>query len=288
MQPILEGLDAFNALAFGAMSPESIAYFRREHEALMGEIHNMPVSMYNPILDFAEQQYNRYLSDQATLRIKNTLRQAGLVAGNTTSNVINATDIILPVLDIKEILAANPVTQRYLMACPEIAALYSEDKLDGYADTYVDTFPNTDNFNDEEYIKVVNHQPTLVYPAFQDTKTTFSTNPNTYLTTEEEELEFYDELVPDSPYFASRFKDDFGDEVIKDVMAEFKYNQSLGIVDPIKDPRVPLDIITTHYYFEENLDLEEQTVVQSNWDAIRRCLGHPTRQDPTNPIGGYF
>lgn len=292
---ILEGEEAFNALAFGAPSAASLEYFRKEHQRGLETIQYMPVHLQQSALEFSMRQYNRFLSDESSRRIKATLEQAGLITGMQESIVIQATHIFLPLGTVPEFQQASPEYQPYILACPEVKDLYNRQQIDGYSDTYLPKEPDTFAETDIYYRQVVAGTSELLYTPFEDTETNYTSNPLNYLPNDIilPPLEFYKELTPSEPYFVSEI-DTNGSAVIRDVMAEFKRNQELGVQDHLNDPRVPFALVTTHDYFLDydlesqgipTLEPHEQSAVLDTWHNVRLLLGD--RADPTNPLGGY-
>ena len=64
---------------------------------------------------------------------------------------------IVPLNTIDAIRGAKPVMARYIMAYPDIRAIYHKQLCDGYSDIYVDHEPNAIGRDHYDYRRVMNH-----------------------------------------------------------------------------------------------------------------------------------
>jgi hypothetical protein len=95
----------------------------------------------------AVQLYNMY-NDSEFLKTTRKLTRAakGIFSPNTIQ--------YLGTLD--ELVAAQPLMQRYIMAEPTIRALYHKQRCDGYSDSYVDHHPKDIGPDHYDYRRVMN------------------------------------------------------------------------------------------------------------------------------------
>ena len=62
---------------------------------------------------------------------------------------------IVPLESLDELRSAQPVMQRYIMAEPMLRAMYHQQRIDGYSDTYVDVHPNAVGEDHFDYRRVM-------------------------------------------------------------------------------------------------------------------------------------
>lgn len=66
-------------------------------------------------------------------------------------------NMICPLKTVSDIRAAKPVMQRYIMAQPNIRALYHRQLCDGYSDSYIDLQPGVIGEEHYDYRRVMEH-----------------------------------------------------------------------------------------------------------------------------------
>lgn len=127
-QVFIGGDNEFNALVYGEKHPATIQYLQTQ--------------LYQPSVQltaasqqfFADSQdlFERFNSAEALSLAQAAIRK---VKGVFQPNSIR------PLWELSELQNAPLVMQRWIMAQPDIRQAYHAQRLDGYADTYVDMHP---------------------------------------------------------------------------------------------------------------------------------------------------
>lgn len=127
--------------------------YPEQHPANKAFIVNQLDAYTHLLLDTGRQYFEQartiynQINDTAAVRAaKAALRMA---KGITRPNVIS------PLLTLEDVRSAQPIMQRYIMACPEIRELYNNQRCDGYSDTYIDAFPGAIGETHYDYWKVM-------------------------------------------------------------------------------------------------------------------------------------
>ena len=90
--------------------------------------------------------YDRVQNSDAIRKARAVLRSAeGLAHVNT----------IVPLESLEELQSANLIMQRWIMAQPDLRALYQKHLIEGYSDTYVDVHPDTRGDTHYDYRRVM-------------------------------------------------------------------------------------------------------------------------------------
>lgn len=137
MQIIQGGDLEFDSLVYGDPHPSTIQYIQQNvatgFQNLIGGIGDV---LNNQLANF----YENFNGESAIRAIKSFRRK---VEG------IFEQDVIKPLFSIEELQKATLVMQRFIMAQPDIRALYHQQRCDGYSSTYIDMQP--DAIGDKHY-----------------------------------------------------------------------------------------------------------------------------------------
>lgn len=137
-----EDPNAFDYLCFPDSNPVNIDYIR-----------NQLNTFSNCLTDTGRQFIEQSKAIYSKIADSNSLRMAK-AAIRGAANMFHPNTIIgLQTLD--GIRNAQPVMQRYIMAEPTIRKIYSEQRCDGYSDSYVDYHPNRIKDTHYDYRRVM-------------------------------------------------------------------------------------------------------------------------------------
>ena len=119
---------AFDYLLYPQQSPSTQQYIQNQLNYCVDNL----TDIGRRFLETTQDIYAK-INDSNTIRLaKAAVRMAkGLMHPNA----------IVELSSIEETRSAQPVMQRYIMACPEIRQIYHDQKCDGYSDTYTDLQP---------------------------------------------------------------------------------------------------------------------------------------------------
>lgn len=119
---------AFDYLLYPQQSPTTQEYIQNQLSYCVDNLTDIGRRFFETTKDIYAK-----VNDSNTVRLaKAAVRMAkGLMHPNT----------IVPLTSLEEIRTAQPIMQRYVMACPEIRQIYHDQKCDGYSDTYIDLQP---------------------------------------------------------------------------------------------------------------------------------------------------
>lgn len=118
-------VDTFDYLLFPEQHHNNSAYVQRQFEQFSSTL----TDAGRRFVENAKQVYQQVIESDAANLARLAIRNAkALFQGNH----------ILPLMDIDTLQTAAPLMQRYVMAQPDIRALYHTNRCDGYSDTYVD------------------------------------------------------------------------------------------------------------------------------------------------------
>ena len=127
--------DAFNAVLYG--NAGIVNYAQPTYSSVLSGIKGVAADLFNKGQQLYEKYNSSYFLDQAR----------GIV--NKVLGVTANTDVI-QIYDAQEHFKLATLTmQRWIMACPEVRKEYHAQRIDGYADTYVDVQP--DAIGDKHY-----------------------------------------------------------------------------------------------------------------------------------------
>lgn len=143
------GFDAVGALVgSGRPTPSALQYFNNQYQNIVDmaqtvgnttvqQIYNNAAAMYQNIMtsrpwELAEGIYNQAMH----------LMDPNWVKALTT---------------VKDLQAARPVMQRWIMANPEVRNMWFENKVEGYHESYVDAQPGLAGAAHYDYRRAINH-----------------------------------------------------------------------------------------------------------------------------------
>lgn len=141
------GSDTFNALLYGA-TPHvgTMSYLSGEMDKLQS-FSGMLKDVGNAFVNRATDIYNRFNSSDA-------MRLARAAVNKVAS--IFQRDGIFELKTLGEIQNAPPTMQRYIMAEPTLRELFLKQRVDGYAETYLNVHGNNVGEYHYDYRRVMN------------------------------------------------------------------------------------------------------------------------------------
>lgn len=98
------------------------------------------------LMQAATQTYNNFMNSEGMRRAKAAVRMV--------SSVFHP-NLIYPLTDIRDVQNAQPLMQRYIMAQPDLRALYNQQLCDGYTDSYIDQEPGAVGEDHYDYRRVM-------------------------------------------------------------------------------------------------------------------------------------
>lgn len=129
-QVIIGGSDVFNLLAYGRKNPATVAYLEQQVQAPSQYLTEMGQRFFAD----SQQIFDRLHSAEA-------LRAAEAAVSKVRA--IWQPDSIRPLTELYGLQNAPLVMQRWIMANPLVRQAYHQQRLDGFADTYVDMHPDS-------------------------------------------------------------------------------------------------------------------------------------------------
>jgi hypothetical protein len=116
----------------------------------VNQMSNALTDVGRQFMEASKEIYNR-INDSNTVRMaKAAVRVAkGMLHPNA----------VYPIYTLDDIQGAQPVMQRYIMACPEVRELYQNQTCDGYSNTYVDMHPGDIQQTHYDYRRVMTGLP---------------------------------------------------------------------------------------------------------------------------------
>ena len=145
-QVIYGGPTEFNALIYGAeMNPGTMNYLQNS----INNISNFSQALTNAGNSFfsnTREIFNDLNGNVAMAKAKAAL--------NKVSNFFNRNDIHY-INELSKLQNAPVVMQRFIMAEPTIRKMYHEQRCNGYADTYIDTYKEDIGKNHYDYRRVM-------------------------------------------------------------------------------------------------------------------------------------
>lgn len=140
---IYGGVGAFDAVAYGEQSYGNTLYFQSQVEAARNIVDQFGKQLFSK----AEALYERYNGSDAMRTAKAALRAVG---GLFLVNKIQ------PLTTIGNLQQAPIVMQNLIMVNPLVRALYKQQRIDGYSDTYVDPYENIPTHEHPVYQELMN------------------------------------------------------------------------------------------------------------------------------------
>lgn len=135
------GPDVFATMAFGTTHPSTMQFIQQQAQQLSETMS----AAGQAFVDRGRELFERYHGHEAMRLAKAAMRAA---------QHLFQQDIIQPLMSISALQQAQPVMQRWIMACPEVRNMYNMQRCDGYSDTYIDMNPGTAGKDHYDYRKV--------------------------------------------------------------------------------------------------------------------------------------
>lgn len=143
----------FNAVLYGAQKhPGTVEFLRNQVYGVASQFGDMMSQAASTFL--AKTQYAF-----ESVNGLDALRRAKAAIGLSSS--VFQEDLIRPLMSIQEIQHAPLVMERFIMAQPDLRALFNRQLCDGFADTYIDMHPGTVGENHYDYRLVMDGQVVL-------------------------------------------------------------------------------------------------------------------------------
>ena len=120
--------DAFNAVLYG--NAGIVNYAQPTYSSVLTSLQGVAADLFSK----GQQLYEKYNSSYF-------IEQARGVINKVLGVTVN-TDIIQCYFEQTHFKLATLTMQRWIMACPEVRKEYHAQRIDGYADTYVDVQPD--------------------------------------------------------------------------------------------------------------------------------------------------
>lgn len=119
------GDDSFRALAYGMPHPGTMQFLANRFQEVSQSIQTAG----NAFMERASQMFEQFSSEDALRLTRATLRRV---------QTLWQSDQIQLLVDIGQFQHAPEKMQRWVMAQPDVRAMYHAQQLDGYSDSYVD------------------------------------------------------------------------------------------------------------------------------------------------------
>jgi hypothetical protein len=137
------GPDVFADVAFGPNHPSTLQFLQQQ-------VFNMSDTLTAAGREFmnrGQELFEKYNGHKAIQMAKAALR---------ASQYMFQQDIIQPLYTLGAIQQAQPLMQRWIMACPDVREMYHMQRCDGYSTSYVDMQPGCIGEAHYDYRKVMN------------------------------------------------------------------------------------------------------------------------------------
>lgn len=141
-QVFFGGDNEFNALVFGEQHPGTLQHLQMQ---LAQPTEHLSASAQQFVAQ-AWDLYEQFNGLEAQRAAQAAIRK---VKGIFQPNSVQA------LYELADLQQAQPVMQRFIMACPEIRRAYFDQRIDGYADSYVDMHPGRIGEDHYDYRRVV-------------------------------------------------------------------------------------------------------------------------------------
>lgn len=147
---VLTNREQIDAALFGNMSSGVRQYFQDNLERLNGYIKNFsPMELGSSMINMASNAIRRTLDNEYVRNVNNFLNRERYKI--VEEGEIQPIGFANKLYSIKH----NPITQNYLMACPNLMYEYRLGNLSGYKGTFVDNEPNTPIDWREDYLETI-------------------------------------------------------------------------------------------------------------------------------------
>lgn len=137
------GSDAFNALAYPESNVSNLKYI--EHQFVQPLYHTLSDAAKD-FMAGSRRVYEDAMNSEIGRMARNAIKRG--------KDLFRA-DQIWPLDSLEEIRAAKPVMQRWCMAQPDLKQLYTQNRCEGWAETYRPISPDTFGKEDYDYRRVM-------------------------------------------------------------------------------------------------------------------------------------
>ena len=136
------GSAAYRALVFGPQNQSNQNFFDSQ-----------VASVINAGNEFGQAFANRVLEIRETFN-NSAAVQLAKAALNRTRGIFSP-NVVKTLTDVADMQNAKTVMQRWMMANPEVRALYNQQRCDGFSESYVDLQPGKIGENHYDYRRVM-------------------------------------------------------------------------------------------------------------------------------------
>ncbi len=143
MELIDGGVDLFDALVYGKPHPGTQNFIQTQMEQLSANMTDYGQQFYQSV----QALYDR-VGGSTAMRYAHAAKRA--------MGAVWQSNEIRPLTTMGEMQQAPPVMQRYIMANPTLRKWWQQQRIEGYADSYVDTDPGTLGEDHYDYRRVMN------------------------------------------------------------------------------------------------------------------------------------
>lgn len=137
------GEEVFNSLVYGQAHPNTLRFLQAQ------------IADFGQTLTEAGQQFFSGIQTIFDRFHGSEAMRLGKQAQRKVSGLFEL-DIIRPLWELSEIQNATPVNQRFIMAIPEVRELFHQQLCHGFAETYVDMFPQDIGRTHYDYRRINN------------------------------------------------------------------------------------------------------------------------------------
>lgn len=134
--------DVFNALIY----PEQTQTARRFIEDQFIKVSETLTETGRQFINGAKDLYDRIVNSPAMATARAIMNQ---------TNIYFDPNLVMSIDNLEGLQQAKIGMQRWIMAQPDVRKAYHEQRIDGYADTYVDMHPNDIGENHYDYRRVM-------------------------------------------------------------------------------------------------------------------------------------
>lgn len=141
-QVFFGGDNEFNALVFGEQHPGTLQHLQQQLSQPSAHLLGQAQQFFANSWDLYEQFHGAEavrLAEAAVRKVKGIFQP----------------DSVRALYELADLQQAPPVMQRFLMACPEIRQAYHDQRVDGFAESYVDMHPGRIGLAHYDYRRVV-------------------------------------------------------------------------------------------------------------------------------------
>jgi hypothetical protein len=134
--------DAFDALVYGQTHPSTVQFLQNQVSSVVDTLTDAGRSFMGK----AAEVFDRYNSSEAMRFAREVM--ASVKGAFQTPRIVS-------LWDLAEMQDASVMMQRWIMANPNVRAMYHNQRCDGYSDTYVDFSPGEVGVDHYDYRRVM-------------------------------------------------------------------------------------------------------------------------------------